>query len=52
MTMPPSMMKRYVSQENPLTMDAEIREAFKVPRNRFYSVSLNTHNYGKVSARG
>ncbi len=46
--MSPSMMKRYISQENPLTMDAEIREVFKVSKNRFYSVSMNAHNYGAV----
>jgi hypothetical protein len=46
--MSPLMMKRYVSQENPLVMDEEIRKTFKVPRNRFYSVSMNTHNYGAV----
>jgi len=46
-TLPPNMMHRYLAAPD-LSMDAEIRDAFKVPRNRFYSVSMNAHNFGEV----
>lgn len=48
MKMSEGMMARYVALDEPLSMDSIIRKTFGIPQNRFYSVSMNSHNYGEV----
>ena len=48
MKMSEDMMARYADLDEPLNMDSIIRKTFGVPQNRFYSVSMNLHNYGEV----
>lgn len=48
-TMPEAMFKRFaVSAASRAAMDAEIRKAFKIPDNRYFTVTMPPGPAGKV----
>ena len=48
-TMSPEMFKKFGPDgQNSKSMDEEIRKAFKIPSNRYYSVTLSPSPEGRV----